>query len=383
MADETLSTEIPADAETVAAGAGITADPPLGEAEQPLSIREQMEADLAKVQAEKPEEKPEEKPAKAVKAEADEVDTKEPAKAKPAAEKSDGVKPEAVQEAQTAKPSEGKALEPPARFLPKAREVWANTPNPVKAEVARMEREFATEAEAFKASKQFHEELREYDDLAKSHNTTVKAALKSYVDFENGMRSDPETTLPRLLQVSGLDPMRAVLAIFKGVGATPQQFAQHVLANPGQYQNMPMQQQRPVQPPQQDNVGIAAMREIQALRQELAEQRVASTVLDPFMNSPEHSRFEELQDDIAFFLNSDKVPSGLSDAERLAVAYDLAERINPAPYREAPETDDTPPTALVNPVAGKKSVKGAPNGGRAPALRTPSIREALAANWPG
>jgi len=68
--------------------------------------------------------------------------------------------------------------------------------------------------------------------------------------------------------------------------------------------------------------------------------------------------------------------------DRLVAAYDMAERINPSPHHEAPEAQPAQPTALGNPVAGKKSIKGAPNGGRTPALRTPSIRDALAANWP-
>ena len=43
MTDES-STEIPADAEAVAVGAGIASDPPLGEPEAPKSAREIMDA---------------------------------------------------------------------------------------------------------------------------------------------------------------------------------------------------------------------------------------------------------------------------------------------------------------------------------------------------
>jgi hypothetical protein len=72
----------------------------------------------------------------------------------------------------------------------------------------------------------------------------------------------------------------------------------------------------------------------------------------------------------------------MDDYERLAAAYDMADRINPASYRDEPQAQTVQPTALVNPVAGKKSIKGAPTGGKAPAMRTPSIRDALANNWP-
>jgi hypothetical protein len=55
MTDE-ISTEIPADAEAVAVGAGIASDPPLGEPEAPKSAREIMDAELSKIEAAKDEE---------------------------------------------------------------------------------------------------------------------------------------------------------------------------------------------------------------------------------------------------------------------------------------------------------------------------------------
>ena len=111
MNDE-ASTEIPADADAVAVGAGIASDPPLGEPEAPKSAREIMDAELSKIEAAKDEEpKPKAEPVKA---------KEEPAPVeKPAVvAKSDGVKPAAVPGEQVAKPSEGKAPEPPARFMP-------------------------------------------------------------------------------------------------------------------------------------------------------------------------------------------------------------------------------------------------------------------------
>ena len=54
MTDE-ISTEIPADADAVAVGAGIASDPPLGEPEAPKSAREIMDAELSKIEAAKDE----------------------------------------------------------------------------------------------------------------------------------------------------------------------------------------------------------------------------------------------------------------------------------------------------------------------------------------
>lgn len=376
MTDD-ISTEIPADAEAVAVGAGIASDPPLGEPEAQKSAREIMDAELAKIEAAKEEEpKPKAEPVKA---------KEEPAPVeKPVVAKSDGVKPAAVPGEQVAKPSEGKAPEPPARFMPAEKELWRHVPNQLKSAVARIEREYAAEAETHAAARQFHEELREYDDLAKRTGTTVKEALASYVGFEQSFAKDPEGTLPRLLQRVNMNPMQAVLAILKSAGATPQQFAEHVRQNPGQYQPQAFQQpqqqaQRPQAQPTPDPMAAAALQEVQQLRQQLVAQQITSSVIEPF--AAEHPRYDELKEDIAFFLKSGKVPESMDAYERLEAAYDYAVRINPA-SDQAPEAPASKPTALVDPVAGKKSIKGAPNGGRTPAMRTPSIREALAANWP-
>ena len=377
MNDE-ASTEIPADAEAVAAGAGIASDPPLGEPEAPKSAREIMDAELSKIEAAKDEEPKPKAEAKAAPVKAEEKT--EPVVLKEPAVKSDGVKPAAVPGEQVAKPSEGKAPEPPARFMPAEKELWRHVPNQLKSAVARIEREYAAEAETHAAARQFHKELREYDELAKRTGTTVKEALKSYVELEQSFARDPSGTLPRLLQKVGMNPMQAVLAVLKSAGATPQQFAEHVRLNPGQYQGQAMQPMRQPAQPAPDPMASRAYEEVQELKHHLVRQEVLTNVVDPFR--AEHPRFDELQEDIAFFLNSGKIPDSMDDFERLAAAYDMADRINPASYRDEPQAEPAQPTALVNPVAGKKSIRGAPTGGKAPAMRTPSIRDALANNWP-
>lgn len=371
MTEEATSIDIPEDT-TSAAGAGIVDQPIVEEAPEalaPKSTREMMEAELDKVQAE---DKADEKDAKAddkpVKGE------KELAKAEVKADKRDGVKPDAVPGEKAAKPSEGKAPEPPARFLPKAKEVWANTPNPVKAEVQRMEREFAVEREKHADNTKYREELRDFDEMAKAQGTTVRKALEDYVGMEQRFATQPDQELPRLLKMVGMDPVAAIQTILKSVGATPEQFAQYAAQNPQPRQQPQPQRQQPA--PQESQ----ALQRIDQLERRLQEQAIESGVVAPFV--AQNPRFDELQEDIAFFLNSGKIPDTMSASERLEVAYDMAERLNPAPYREAPQPEAYLQPALVDPAAGRKSIRGAPTGGKAPALRTPSIREALAANWP-
>jgi len=373
MPDE-ISTEIPADAEAVAVGAGIASDPPLGEPEAPKSAREIMDAELSKIEAAKEEDpKPKAEP---VKAKEEPTPVEKPA----VVAKSDGVKPAAVPGEQVAKPSEGKAPDPPARFMPAEKELWRHVPNQLKSAVARIEREYAAEVETHGEARQFHDELREYDDLAKRSGTTVKEALKSYVELEQSFAKDPDGTLPRLLQKVGMNPMQAVLAVLKSAGATPQQFAEHVRMNPGQYQGQAVQPMRQPAQPAPDPIALQALEEVQELKYQLMRQDKMANVIAPFR--AEHPRYDELQDDIVLFLESGKIPDSMDDYERLAAAYDMADRINPASYRDEPQAATVQPTALVNPVAGKKSIKGAPTGGKAPAMRTPSIKDALIASWP-
>ena len=381
MSDEQTSIDIPQETD-MAAGAGFVVpadDTPEPESEAPKTSREMMEAELDKAQAKDDPEAKDEKPAKDAK-EAKPEPKEQPKAEKAEGEKSDGVKPNAAAEVKDAKSSEGKVSEPPPRFLPKARENWANVPNAVKAEIARWQADSETEAETYRESKQFREELRDYEDLAKRSGTTIKDALTSYVETEKRLHADPETELPRVLKSVGLDPMRAVMAVLKSAGATPEQFAQHVMQNPDQYKQQAQQQPQRQQQPQADPMARQAMDEVTSLKRQLAEQNMQSSVIAPFAAA--NPRFDELQEPIAKILNSGMVPESMSVSERLEVAYDMAERLNPAPYREAPQAQDDQPSALVNPAAGKKSIKGAPSGGKAPAMRTPSIRESLAGNWP-
>ncbi len=110
------------------------------------------------------------------------------------------------------------------------------------------------------------------------------------------------------------------------------------------------------------------------------QQRVQTVQqqIDDFAKT--HPRVAELEADMAFFLKSGR-------AKDLSEAYDLAERLNPAPKPSAAHTGNQPALAQtqapapapVNP-AGQKSISGAPTTGSNPVGMkgpTPSIREAL------
>src|SRR3546814_19579152 len=85
------------------------------------------------------------------------------------------------------------------------------------------------------------------------------------------------------------------------------------------------------------------------------------SIIDPFKR--DHPRYAELEQDIAFFLQSGKIPTSLSPSDRLAAAYDMAERINPPSHAEhrAADIDGLEPDRRADTAfRGSKSIKSAP-----------------------
>lgn len=244
-------------------------------------------------------------------------------------------------------PSEGNSSsEPPRNFLPRAREEWGNTPDAVRSEVHRLVQNFENGKAQYEEDRTFRKELREFEDMAKASGTTVKQAIENYVAIDQQLRQNPVAALERILH---------------SVGITPQQYAQHVLGQAQQQAQNP--NHAPMQQMQRQIEQMAQT--IQQLTQGSQQDREAArlaevqrTIIEPFKAS--HPRYEELSGDIAFFLNSDKIPSTLSEHQRLETAYDMAERINPAPHQAAQtRLTAAPPQKPINP-AGDRSIKGTP-----------------------
>jgi hypothetical protein len=84
-------------------------------------------------------------------------------------------------------------------------------------------------------------------------------------------------------------------------------------------------------------------------------------VIEPFRAA--NPRYDELQDDIALFLQSGRIPASLSPSDRLAAAYDMAVRINPASHgdsADASQTDPEPARRADDTFSAGKSIKSAP-----------------------
>lgn len=375
MTDETLNESLSTlITESTAIGTGGGTPPPdqaqaEDQADDKISIadviRKEAKAQDAAAKEEKKAEKAE--PAPEDKAEAKSGEQKTEVKAEAAAKEKEvaAEKPDEAGEGETAKAaqSEGKADRIPSRLLPKEREVWANVPNAVKAAWQRMETEHSEVAQKYEAAAKFHEELREYDEMAKAANTNIKTALDRYVAMDKRIAANFGEGVAEIARSFGKNPTEAVAQFMRAAGVTPQQLGAYLQGQPAQ----PAQAQAQAQP-KVDPVAARALQEVAQLKQMLQTQKVeqrqsqiVNEVVTPFASS--HPRFAELQDDIAMFLNSGKIPTSLSPVERLEVAYDMAERINPAPVSTSPnfaEPAGNPPASD----AGKKSVRGAPASGQ-------------------
>lgn len=262
-----------------------------------------------------------------------------------------------------AKPSEGKDYtKPPAHFLPRAKEAWASASPDVQSEVYRMQQNYEKGMAEYKESHENWGKLKEFDQQAKAAGTTVPDYIRNVRAIEQLIASNPVEGIKRVLATANI---------------TPEQYARHVL---GQAQ----QQAANPQAAQQNQLNQT----IQTLTQklEMMEQRdrereeearlnaVADKFITPFKS--DHPRYDELEEDIAFFLNSGKIPSTLSERDRLEAAYDMAERINPAPKSNAPSEPGTPAFAprTLDP-SGQKSVTGSPTPGLA-TTRAPGKEDA-------
>lgn len=347
---DTPSTQLAPDTESVAVGGGTPQQDALepekpAEPEAPKSRREAIEAAADKLEkGDQDETKPADRPQETVNPK---PDTKAPDE-KPA-EPADG-KPASAQDAESKQDSEDRKPIPqaPKRFLPKAKETWANTPNAVKAEVARLERDYEAAVQRSSENQQFRESLRPFEDFAERNGIKLSQALEVYTDLD------------RLLKQN---PVQAVGDILQRIGMRPDQYAQIVLQNSPEYQArmmMPRVQAQPQQPQ-------VSPRE-QQLQQQLAQEqaaRVSAEVIAPFAASK--PRFAELQETVVRCLNSGMIPNDLAPSERLEAAYDMAERLNPRSVPASSPADQVQTTAqTANPARAGKSpqVSGAPSSGQ-------------------
>lgn len=357
-----LSTQLETTSASSPSGGGVvpndTVEQVAAEPKKPESVRDSLEAESKAItDAENKEQDDKVDDTKADKGNK-EIKAKEPVKVDPKADKSAAPEQDADATAQTKdQPQERKSEvrdrpEPPARFLPKAKEVWRNVPQAVQSEVSRMVQDHEQEVSQYRESHQFREELREYETMGKQHGMSVKQALDNYVGIERKFAEAPSEGFKQLLGNLKMPPQQAISHILQAYGVSPQALAQHMSQQPEQY--AAQQRQAPQQQQQQEDPRVNQLQQqLMDMQTQIAHQQF----VEPFAR--EHPRYAELESDIAFFLQSGKIPANMSAAEKLAAAYDMAERINPSSNVEYKQ-EQTTLSRVDDDSNGNKSVKSSP-----------------------
>jgi hypothetical protein len=81
--------------------------------------------------------------------------------------------------------------EPLARMTPHAKADWAATPVNVRSDVHRMHREFGEAFLRYQSDHKTMNTIRQYEQMAKEHGTTLQRALDNYTTMEKKLRADP------------------------------------------------------------------------------------------------------------------------------------------------------------------------------------------------
>lgn len=389
--------------ETVAAPPSAISDavpaaetPPAEEAKPAPSAREAIRAAAAKVEASQKTEAPADKATPLVRDETTgkfkpAAETK-PADAKPGdAKAADQAAAAAVKpvEAPPAKPEAGKpstiagavageqkaadadpAAKPssaPARFSADAKAAWEAAPEPVKAEVARMERELTAGIEKHRAAAAKYEPLRPYEDMATKAGVTLDGALKSYTELDMLMHQNP---------LKGLE------AICERVGVSLRDVAHVVLGQT---------------PDQAQSQAEATIRELRAEVSRLGQQ--IGGVTQRFEKQDTDALYEQVEkwaadkplfEVLAPHIAAEMRESGNRDLDQvyetvlqkhpqLAALASPPPAEKPAPTIPAPASSAAAPDLEAQTRRGQKSVAGAPGSGSEPAAqpRSNSIKEAL------
>src|SRR5690606_34927074 len=117
----------------------------------------------------------------------------------------------------------------------------------------------------------------------------------------------PPEGFRQLLSNLNMQPQQAISHILRAFNVTPQALAAHINQDPNSYVSQAPQVQPQAQP--QINPEVETLKR---QNQAMQEQMAAFMYIEPF--AKEHPRYYELEQDIAFFLQSGKIPANLSPA---------------------------------------------------------------------
>lgn len=257
-------------------------------------------------------------------------------------------KPDAEKESEeTPEKEQEQGFNPPDRFSADAKAAWKDAPKAVQAEINRAVTELESGINSYREKLAIFDGLDQYVDLAKQHGTSVQKALENYTNLEQTISQDPMRGLQMVAEYAGLN-LRDVAAQI--MGQAPDAVAS-----------------------QQNNEMRALKQEIARLEQKLGgvettiqSRTTAEIEREVTAFAADKPRFDELSETIGQLISTGMAPD-------LPKAYEMAERLNPAPTPPAPAQAEKPkPDLSAQTQKGSLSIAGAPASGSAPEGRKPS-----------
>lgn len=256
----------------------------------------------------------------------------------------------------------------PARFSPDAKAAWKDAPEPVRAEVARMERELTQGLETYRVdATQFRETFKPYVEMAQRSNVDPAATLANYVNLDMMLAKDFDAGIAQIFKNKGQD-VRAWAAQIAGQPA-PAAVPQDQLITELRNEIAGLKQ------------GFNGVQQtIEQQRGQQINQSLEGYVAN--LSAEDKTLFTELDREIAGYLAdpattlADAFAKAKTDAESRYTRM-FGPRASSAPV---PVTPPAPaPDLSAQTRAGQLQISGAPGSGSNPASRkTPSSpREAL------
>ena len=234
------------------------------------------------------------------------------------------------------------SMDPPQRFSADAKAAWNGVPDSVKGEVGRAFRELESGLTQYQ---QAFEPLRPYFQMASQSNTSVHEALERYTALDGALISkEPEARL------------RAIESVLDHAGITPREYATFILGQkpaeaPSEHDQIIRELRRQVATLHNHLGGVT--RSLQQRQEDEALRQVETFAeANPRLNEP------EVQMTVLRLLQTQM-------AADLQSAYDMAERLTPAPPRTALNPRPNPAQTR----NGNLTVTGAPGSGSNPAKR--------------
>lgn len=236
----------------------------------------------------------------------------------------------------------------PSRFSPEAKTAWKDVPAAVKSEILRSHKELEAGIEKYRGKADNFDTLEDFWDAAVSQGRNPREVIETYVGLDRLLQQD---------LIGGLD------RVARNMGYSLQQVVAHMAGQPQQA------------PTQQDNYIRALETELRSLKDQVSgvSETVQNQQAQHFANyvaefSKTHPRVTELEQAIVQELSY----LG-NDISNLELAYQRADRLNPAPAPQPVPPPVTPaPDLTAQTRKGSLSTTGAPASGSNPASRKPA-----------